>query len=131
MIFLAKVFGRRSSIVSGAANGRRFRNVLCPNCGYSDGKRSHEAHGLLRLWNRILAKHFGLSEEGMLSTFFERNDLMVDEANPFTGELRKQRISTKDLTKLAAAAVMRDMESVALEYMGAPLPYHQRERMRV
>lgn len=102
--------------------------MICPNCGYSDGKRSGEAHGLMRIWNRILAKHFGLSEEGMLSTFFERNDLTCDETNPFTGEIKKQRISTKGLTKIQASTVMKDMENVALEYMGAPLPY--RERMR-
>jgi len=98
--------------------------MICPNCGHEDGKRSSEAHGLLRAWNRILARRFGLSEEGMLAEFFQRNDLMIEEHSPFTGEVRIQRKSTKDLTKLEAAAVMRDMEEVALEYMGAPLPYH-------
>lgn len=98
--------------------------MICPQCGYRDSKRSKEAHGLLRIWNRILARHFGMSEEGMLEVFFQRNDLMKEEANPFTGEIMKCRISTSDLTKLQALTIMNDMDQIAVEFMGGALPYH-------
>jgi hypothetical protein len=96
--------------------------MICPKCGHVTESRSDKQHGLMRAWNRILARHFGESEDYMLGVIFERCGIVESHANPFTGEVEYRRKSTKDLTDDEAAAILSEMDQVALEYMNAPLP---------
>lgn len=96
--------------------------MLCPKCGHVTESRSDKQHGLMRAWNRILAHHFVESEEYTLSAIFERCGIVDSHTNPFTGEIDYRRKSTKDLTDDEAAAILTEMQHVAIEYMNAPLP---------
>ena len=97
--------------------------MICPKCGHVSERRSDPAHGLLRAWNRILANHFGNSEGAMLDIIFERCGLVDEGVNPFTGEIRYSRMSTKDLTDEQCSRVLDEMNAIAIDYMGGALPH--------